>query len=152
MAGANADDLSDFRPGLRAAAQQGVRNPLLELGVGKREVRAIARRLGLAVADKPALACLSSRVAFGIRISPWLLSRVDRAERMVRALGFDTVRVRHFGDRATIEVVPGEVARLEDHPGLGSLVEDIRSLGWLEVSVDPNGYREGSLNATLGSG
>jgi pyridinium-3,5-biscarboxylic acid mononucleotide sulfurtransferase len=151
LAGANADDLSDFRPGLRAAEQQGVRNPLLELGVGKRQVRAIARRLGLTVADKPALACLSSRVAFGIRIDPGLLSRVDRAEEMVRSLGFSTVRVRHFGERATIEVDPGEVSMLEDHRELGALLGEIRSLGWREVAVDPNGYREGSLNATLGS-
>src|SRR5439155_19583467 len=89
LAGANADDLGDFRPGLRAAERSLVRNPLLEEGVRKPLVRAMARHLGLAVADKPALACLSSRVAFGIRISPALLDRIDRAEHAVRSLGFD---------------------------------------------------------------
>src|SRR5439155_2397336 len=100
LAGANADDRTDFRPGLRAAEQFGVRNPLLEEAVGKREVRAVARHLGLLVADKPALACLSSRVAFGVPITPDLLSRIDRAEQAVRRLGFEQVRVRHLGDRA----------------------------------------------------
>ena len=89
LAGANADDQLDVRPGLMAAEQQGVRNPLLEEGVGKADVRALAAHLGLAVAGKPALACLSSRLAFGIRITPDLLARIDRAEQAVRALGFD---------------------------------------------------------------
>jgi uncharacterized protein len=149
MAGANADDVGDFRPGLRAADQQGVRNPLLELGVSKREVRSMARRLGLSVADKPALACLSSRVAFGIRITPSLLSRIDIAEQMVRSLGFEAVRVRHLGARATIEVPRDEVSRLRSHSDLSELESRIMALGWLEVEVDPNGYREGSMMATL---
>ena len=150
MAGANADDVDDFRPGLRAADQQGVRNPLLELGVGKREVRSMARWLGLSVAEKPALACLSSRVAFGIRITPSLLSRIDIAEQMVRSLGFEAVRVRHLGARATIEVPREEVSRLRSHSDLSELESRIMALGWLEVEVDPNGYRQGSMLATLG--
>ncbi|HEX9313686.1 MAG TPA: ATP-dependent sacrificial sulfur transferase LarE [Actinomycetota bacterium] len=149
LAGANLDDLADFRPGLRAARQQGIRNPLLEDGVGKAAVRAAARRLGLAVADKPSLACLSSRVAYGIRITPGLLGRVDRAERSVRALGFEVVRVRHLGDRASIEVDPADVPRLVGDPRLPSLMEELREAGWSEVAVDPKGYRTGSLNPTL---
>jgi len=149
MAGANADDLNEFRPGLLAADRFGVRNPLLELGVGKRQVRAIARLLGLAVSEKPALACLSSRVAFGIRITPDLLARIDRAEAMVRSLGFETVRVRHRGDVATIEVEPAEVGRLQAHRGLSALLGDLRDLGWREARVGPSGYRTGSMNSTL---
>ncbi|MGH2556635.1 MAG: ATP-dependent sacrificial sulfur transferase LarE [Actinomycetota bacterium] len=154
MAGANADDVQDFRPGLQAARQRGVRNPLLEEGIGKPIVRAIARRLGLAgtVADKPALACLSSRVAYGIRITPELLARIDRGEQAVRGLGFDVVRLRHLGDRATIEVPAENVGRLKGHPALQGLLRELRGLGWREVAVDPDGYRAGSLNALLTEG
>jgi uncharacterized protein len=148
LAGANADDEGDFRPGLLAAGRFGVRNPLLELGVGKPEVRAVARFLGLAVADKPPLACLSSRVAFGLRITPDLLSRIDRAEGVVRALGFAQVRVRHFGDRASVEVE--DPARLLAHPGWPLAERRLRALGWAAVEVDPEGYRTGRMNATLG--
>lgn len=149
LAGANADDLADFRPGLRAAEQRGVRNPLLEEGIGKALVRAVAARLGLAVAEKPALACLSSRVRYGIRITPELLARIDRAEQAVRRLGFDEVRVRHLGDEASIEVSPGEVGRLAARSDLPELLRRLRDLGWAHVRIDPDGYRMGSLNASL---
>lgn len=148
LAGANADDLADVRPGLRAATQHGVRNPLLEEHVGKTEVRAIARQLKLSVADKPALACLSSRVATGIRITPKLLSRVDRAEQAVRQLGFDQVRIRHRGTAATIEVPVEDLTRLREHAALDGLLADLRALGWDDVSLDLAGYRQGSLNHT----
>jgi len=146
LAGANADDRLDVRPGLTAAEQQGVRNPLLEEGVGKASIRAVAARLELPVADKPALACLSSRVAFGIRITPRLLARIDRAEQAVRALGFDPVRVRHFGDRATIEVAPDDVSQLLAHPQLPELIRTIQVMGWADVEVDRSGYRQGRMN------
>jgi uncharacterized protein len=97
LAGANADDLDEFRPGIWAGERAGIRNPLLESSVGKATVRSIARTLGLRASDKPALACLSSRVELGIRISPELLARIDEAEAIVRALGFEVVRVRHRG-------------------------------------------------------
>jgi pyridinium-3,5-biscarboxylic acid mononucleotide sulfurtransferase len=145
LAGANADDLSDFRPGLWAGARAGIRNPLLEEGVRKGSVRAVARALGLRVADKPALACLSSRVELGLRITPELLGRIDAAERTLRALGFDVVRVRHRGDLATIEVSAEEVPRLASHPDLDRALTDIRDLGWAQVTVDPLGYRQGSV-------
>src|SRR5207237_263051 len=99
--------------------------------------------------DKPALACLSSRVAYGIRVTPDLLRRIDRAERAVRALGFDPVRVRHFGEDAVIEVLPDRVPFLAAHPGLPRLAESLRDLGWRRVTVDPEGFRSGSMNATL---
>ena len=93
-----------------------------------------------------ALACLSSRVAFGVRITPDLLARIDRAEQAVRSLGFSTVRVRHFGPRATIEVGTDEIWRLVRHPGFPALAEALRALGWTEVEVDPIGYRQGRMN------
>jgi uncharacterized protein len=145
LAGANADDLDDFRPGLWAGERAGIRNPLLEERVGKAAVRQIARALGLAVADKPALACLSSRVAAGIRITPQLLGRIDAAERIVHALGFEVVRVRHRGDIATIEVERRDLERLRAHPGLGRALEAIRALGWPRAQVDPDGYRLGGV-------
>lgn len=147
LSGANADDLADVRPGLRAGERAGVRNPLVDERVGKGTVRAIARALGLRVADKPALACLSSRVQLGLRITPELLARIDRAERAVRALGFDLVRVRHRGDRATVEVPAHELDRLRSHPDLARTVATIRNLGWPDVTVDPRGYRQGGADA-----
>lgn len=149
LAGANADDRADFRPGLRASEAFGVRNPLLEEGLGKATVRAVARLLRLATADKPAMACLSSRVAFGVPIAPDLLARIDAAERRVRAMGFAHVRVRHHGDRAVLEVEPASVARLRAHPERTRLIDDLRALGWNDVVIDPAGYRAGSMNATL---
>ena len=149
LGGANVDDATDLRPGLAAGRQLGIRNPLLELGVGKDAVRAVARRLRLPVADKPAMACLSSRVAFGVRITSSLLGRIDRAEAEVRRLGFQRVRVRHFGDRASIEVDRRDVGRLRSHPDTPRLLERLRGMGWTEVAIDPEGYRQGSMNATL---
>jgi uncharacterized protein len=149
LGGANADDVGDLRPGLLAGRQRGVLNPLLEQGVGKDDVRALARRLTLPVAEKPAMACLSSRVAFGVRISSDLLQRIDRAEAEVRRLGFDAVRVRHFRERAAIEVDAADVERLRSHPDLAALLAKLRAMGWADVEVDPQGYRQGSMNATL---
>ncbi|MGA9160393.1 MAG: ATP-dependent sacrificial sulfur transferase LarE [Actinomycetota bacterium] len=140
LAGAIADDLDDFRPGLWAGERAGVRNPLLEERVGKDAVRSLARELGLRVADKPALACLSSRVQTGLRITPKLLGRIDAAEREIRGLGFDVVRVRHEGGRARIEVAADQVERLERHPRLDRALAAIRHLGWATIEIEPAGY------------
>jgi pyridinium-3,5-biscarboxylic acid mononucleotide sulfurtransferase len=148
LAGANADDLDEFRPGIWAGERAGIRNPLLEASVGKGTVREIARALGLRVSDKPALACLSSRVELGIRVTPELLARIDRAEALVRALEFDVVRVRHRGRVATIEVPPAEVDRILEHRGLGRVLDAIAALGWDHVRVDPAGYRAGGGSQT----
>lgn len=145
LAGANADDLDDFRPGLWAGERAGIRNPLLEERVGKALVRELARDVGLRVSEKPALACLSSRVQLGVRITPDLLSRIDAAEREVRRLGFELVRVRHRGDAAWIEVAPDEVRTLRDHDGLDGALDAIRALGWRRVEVDPAGYRTAAI-------
>src|SRR5207302_2778142 len=112
--GLNVDDLGDWRPGARAAAerQDHVRSPLHEAGLGKAEIRAAARALGLPNWDKPALACLSSRVPYGLRVTPDKLARIGRAEQALRTLGFRQLRVRHFADRARVEIAPDELGRL----------------------------------------
>lgn len=147
LAGANADDATDFRPGGRAAEIKGVRNPLLEAGLTKADVRDAAGQLRLPVADKPALACLSSRVAYGIRVTPELLKRIDEAEHAVRALGFASVRVRHFGAVAKIELPLADLARLIGDSRLPGLVVDLRNLGWNHITLDLEGQRSGSMNA-----
>lgn len=149
LAGANADDARDVRPGARAAEIKGVCNPLLEAGLTKADVRELARQLGLSVADKLALACLSSRVAYGVRVTPELLKRIDDAEHAVRALGFASVRVRHFGAVAKIELPIVDLARLVGDSRLPDLIVDMRKLGWSHITLDLEGQRSGSMNDVL---
>jgi uncharacterized protein len=146
VSGANADDLGDVRPGLRAAAEHGVRHPLVEAGFTKADVRAAARELGVPTWDKPSSACLSSRIAFGVTITVEMLSKVGRAERLLRDLGFRQCRVRVHGDVARIEVEPTEVARLAE-PAIRQRVSDeLRRLGYRYVTLDLEGFRSGSMN------
>jgi uncharacterized protein len=145
--GSNADDgkaAHDVRPGMVAARRLGVRSPLAEAGLTKAAIRAIARRMGLAVHDKPATPCLSSRVPHGTPISVDDLRRIDLAERYLRALGYPIVRVRHFGRSARIEVPPDRIEPLRAaHARIGRA---LRSVGYERVEIDPRGYRQGSLN------
>src|SRR6185312_2406030 len=122
--GLNVDDLGDWRPGARAAAerQDHVRSPLHEAGFGKREIRRAAQALGLSNWDKPALACLSSRVPYGQVVTPEKLARIGQAEQALRALGFRQLRVRHFADRARVEIAPDELGRVAAE-GLASRIE-----------------------------
>jgi uncharacterized protein len=144
--GANLDDLGDFRPGLRAAELHGVRHPLVEAGFTKQDVREAARRLGVPTWDKPSSACLSSRIAFGVRITVEELSRVGRAERFLRDLGFRQVRVRVHGDVARIEVELPDLPRLAA-PGVRErVVEGLKALGYRFVALDLEGFRSGSMN------
>ncbi|HLZ27070.1 MAG TPA: ATP-dependent sacrificial sulfur transferase LarE, partial [Chloroflexota bacterium] len=146
--GLNVDDLGDWRPGQRAAAERPgvVRSPLHEAGMGKIEIRAAARELGLPNWDKPALACLSSRVPYGERVTPEKLTRIGRAEAALRALGFRQLRVRHFADRARVEIAPDELGRVQSE-GLAPRIEaDLLALGFPAVEIDPRGYRSGRLN------
>jgi pyridinium-3,5-biscarboxylic acid mononucleotide sulfurtransferase len=142
------DDLSDHRPGQRAAAERGVRTPLADAGFTKDDVRAAARQLGLPVWDKPAAACLASRIPYGTPVTVGTLDRVGRAEAAVRALGFADLRVRHYGDLARLEVpladLPRVLERRED------VVGALRSAGYLYATVDLEGLRSGNLNAALG--
>ncbi len=146
LSGANVDDLGDYRPGLRAAAERSVRHPLVEAGFGKAEVREAARALGLPTWDKPASACLSSRIAFGVRITVDELRKVGKAERLLKDLGFREVRVRVHDDLARVEVEAEEVHRLTDPDVRGRIVAALKDLGYRYVTVDLEGFRSGSMN------
>lgn len=146
--GLNVDDLGDWRPGARAAAERPelVRSPLHEASMGKAEIRAAARALGLPNWDKPALACLSSRVPYGDRVTPEKLARIGHAELALHALGFRQLRVRHFADRARVEIAPDELGRVQSE-GLAPRIEaELLALGFPAVEIDPRGYRSGRLN------
>jgi uncharacterized protein len=143
------DDLSDFRPGHRAASEAGVRAPLAEAGLGKDEIRALSRELGLPTWDRPASPCLSSRLPYGTEVTAEALGRVDRAEAGLRALGFRELRVRHLGDTARVEIAREEMVRLE-RPDVREAAEAaVKAAGYTEVRVDPEGYRRGRLNEAL---
>lgn len=144
--GVQADDLQDDRPGLIAAKEWGVRSPLAEVGLGKEGVRAIARFVALSNWDKPAAACLSSRIQRGIPIDRMTLSLVERAEKILREAGFRQVRVRSDGKTARLEVGSDEVGRLLEYARHAAIVDEIRALGFDEVEIDPEGYRTGNAN------
>lgn len=144
LLGVNADDVSDHRPGQRAATERGARFPLLDAGFTKAEVREASRALGLRTWDKPAAACLASRVPYGTEVSVGVLSRVERAEAALHRLGFRQLRVRHYGDTARIEMeiadLPDAVARRAD------VVTAVKSAGYRYVTLDLEGFRSGNLN------
>lgn len=148
--GANVDDLEDYRPGSRAAAELGVRSPLREAGFTKKEIREISSRMGLPTWNKPALACLSSRIPYGTRIEPDILRRLDKAEGFLKELGFRQVRVRHHGAIARIEVESEEITRLASPEIRRMVAERLKELGYLYITLDLNGYRTGSMNDVLG--
>ena len=140
--GLNLDDLSDRRPGRAAAIEHGVISPLVDACLSKEEVRELSRQLGLPTWDKPALACLSSRIPHGTPITLQSLSQVDRAESFLRKLGVGQVRVRHHGNLARIEVEPQDFSLLYAHEK--EIEMHLRSLGFARVEIDPDGYRTGS--------
>jgi uncharacterized protein len=148
--GVNVDDLGDHRPGQAAASARGARFPLVDAGFTKADVRALSRRLGLRTWDKPAAACLASRLPYGTEVTVPVLGRVERAEAALGALGFRALRVRHYGDTARIEVP------LEDLDALvavrAQVVEVVRSAGYRYVTVDLEGLRSGNLNSALAIG
>jgi pyridinium-3,5-biscarboxylic acid mononucleotide sulfurtransferase len=144
------DDLSDYRPGHRAAAEAGVRAPLADAGFTKEDVRALSRAVGLPTAELPASPCLASRLPYGTPVTSGALARVDRAEAAVRALGFRELRVRHLGEVARVEIAREEMPRLAADPGLASAVDAaVRAAGYERVEIDPEGYRRGRLNEAL---
>jgi len=143
------DDLSDFRPGHRAAAEAGVRAPLAEAGLTKEDVRALSRELGLPTAELPASPCLSSRLPYGTPVTLEALRRVERAEAAVRALGFRELRVRHLGERARVEIAREEMERLEDAALRAAVEQAVRAAGYAEATIDPEGYRRGRMNDAL---
>lgn len=146
VSGANLDDLGDFRPGLAAAAEHGVRHPLVEAEMTKSDVREAAHQLAIPTWDKPASACLASRIPFGVTITVEELSKVGRAERLLKDLGFGQCRVRVHGDVARIEVDAADILHLAQADVRVKVVEGIRALGYRYVSVDLEGFRSGSMN------
>ncbi len=144
--GATADDASDHRPGHGSAVRRGVRFPLLEAGMGKGEVRAAARDLGLPNWDKPSFACLSSRIPHGTKVTADALGRIGAAEAALKALGFRQVRVRHHGEVARIEVEPSDLERLLALRTV--VVARVREAGYAFIALDLEGYATGSLNRT----
>lgn len=147
--GANADDVQDYRPGAKAAAELGARAPLQEVGLTKDEIRTLSKRLGLPTWDKPSYACLASRFPYGTGITKDALVRIDEAEEFLRGLGFRQLRVRHYGDTARIEVEPTDLQRITSDEIRGQIVRRLRELGYLYITVDLEGYRMGSMNAVL---
>src|SRR5439155_234629 len=149
--GTNADDLSDWRPGRRAAAERDVRSPLAELGFTKADVRAAARHLGLTSHDKPASPCLASRIPYGTEITRENLGQVERGEQLLRDLGFAEVRLRHHGETARIEVPGCDLPRFSEPTLRKRVVDELKSLGFAFVTLDLEGFRSGSLNSTIAS-
>jgi uncharacterized protein len=145
--GSNADDMLDYRPGLRAVVETGTVSPLQELGFTKNEIRTLARAFGLSVWDRPSAPCLATRFPYGSPITHEGLSQVAQGERYLHEHGFRVVRVRHHGVMARLEVAPGEIERLVAMRE--EVIAYFKSLGFTYVSVDLNGYRLGSLNEVL---
>lgn len=144
--GANTDDLLDYRPGSRAAAEYSVRSPLREAGFSKSDVRACARMLGLPVWDKPSLACLSSRIPYGTKITTEILQSIQKAEDILRSHGFRQVRVRHHGSIARIEVECSDFPALTEKGTADRVAAELKKLGYTYICLDLAGYRTGSMN------
>lgn len=147
--GTNADDLSDHRPGLRAASESNVISPLLEAGMNKQQVRLLARHLNLPNADKPAAACLASRIPYGTSVTPERLSAIERAEDSLHELGFTGFRVRHHETVARIELPPDQWDKMLDATTRASVLEQLRAIGYTHITLDLAGFRSGSGNLML---
>jgi uncharacterized protein len=149
LSGANADDLGDWRPGLRAAEEHGVVHPLLEAGVGKEEVRTMARVLDVPSAEKPAAPCLASRLPYGTPVEPETLAQVDRAEQALKALGYRVLRVRHHGELGRVELAADELDEALRPGNREAVVAAVRSAGYAAVEIESTPFRSGSLNAAF---
>jgi uncharacterized protein len=149
--GTNVDDDDDFRPGMRALSELGVRSPLREAGMTKAEIRVFSKRFDLPTWDKPAYACLATRIPYGRALTTDALYMVEQGEAALRGMGFKRFRLRHHGDTARIEIAPEELGRALDPAAAAEMVALIKPLGYTYVSLDLEGYRTGSLNETLGT-
>lgn len=147
--GTNGDDGNEWRPGLAAGDQAGVRSPLRECGLSKRDVRAVARQLGLSNWDKPALACLASRLPYGTRVTAQRLAAVDTVEQHLRSMGFVDVRARHHGHTVHLEVDPARVHELQRRESDVELLSVVQGAGFQHMVITPEGYRRGRLNDDL---
>jgi uncharacterized protein len=147
--GVNLDDQGDFRPGQQAARQHRVAAPLLAAGLTKADIRQLASQAGLRIWDKPASACLSSRIEYGRTVTREALSAVERGEDALRDLGFRQVRVRHHGEIARLEIAPEELPRAMTMEMAGEFTRIFKALGFTYVTLDLEGFRSGSMNAVL---
>mgnify|MGYP001595601649 FL=1 len=148
--GINLDDLGDYRPGIDSAREQGVRSPLVEAEFSKQDVRDLSRAMGLSIWNKPAMACLSSRIPYGQPVTAEKLSRVEQAEDLLLSFGFKQVRVRHLGTKASIELDQNEIPLYQSDESIQrSVKEKLMALGFSCVVLNPEGYRMGSLNEAL---
>ena len=147
--GTNVDDLGDFRPGREAAKQYGVRSPLVEANLTKQDIRDLSKKMGLPTWDKPAQACLSSRIPYGTMVTVEALTRIAKAEHFLRSKGFKQLRVRHHDTIARIEIEPKDFLALLDDSVRDEITEYFKSIGYSYVTMDMNGFRSGSLNEIL---
>lgn len=147
--GANTDDTGDYRPGMNAARELGVRSPLLEAGLSKNDIRVLSKDMNLPTWDKPSFACLSSRVPYGQDITKEKLNMIDTAEQFLLDMGFRQVRVRHHGDIARIEVSPDERKKFFDEEIMDKVAVKLNEAGFKYVTLDLKGYRTGSMNEVL---
>lgn len=147
--GANADDTSDYRPGLKAGKELGVRSPLREAGLTKEEIRTLSKQLNLPTWDKPAFACLSSRFPYGDKITIAKLKQVHKAESLLRSKGFRTLRVRHHENIARIEVLPSDMLKLCEDSLRQEIIANFKTLGYAYITIDLAGFRSGSMNEVL---
>ncbi|MCP9493411.1 MAG: ATP-dependent sacrificial sulfur transferase LarE [Pyrinomonadaceae bacterium MAG19_C2-C3] len=150
--GSTMDDLNDHRPGRRAAAQYGVRSPLIEAGMNKKDVRELSRLVHLPTWDKPASPCLSSRIAYGTPVTITRLRTVERGEEIMRSLGFREFRVRHHDELVRLEIAPSELDKVLSRRLVDELATRFRALGFRYVTLDLHGYRSGAMNEVLSSG
>ncbi|MCX5726549.1 MAG: ATP-dependent sacrificial sulfur transferase LarE [Candidatus Saganbacteria bacterium] len=148
--GSNYDDKSDFRPGEKAAKEFGVRSPLREASFTKNDIRELSKELGLPTWDKPSYACLASRIPYGTRITKELLKKIDEGEKFLRGLGLKTLRVRHHGHIARIEVGKDEIPQIFDDGMMDKISKKFEDLGYIYVTLDLKGFRSGSMNEVLG--
>lgn len=147
--GANADDLQDFRPGMKAGNEMGIRHPLQEAGLTKAEIRQLAREMGLPNWNKPSMPCLSSRFPYGHAIEPAKLRQVEESERYLRSLGFTECRLRHHGSIARIEVPLTVFKEITSEPNCQNITAKLKSLGFTYITLDLQGFRSGSMNEVL---
>lgn len=148
----NLDDTSDHRPGLKAAQEMGIRSPLIEAELSKYEIRQLSKYLGLKTWQKPSMACLASRFAYGIEITSELLEKIEKAEELLKEEGFRQVRVRYHGDLVRIEVAQDEIARLASPRVRDKVLSRFKEFGFLYTTIDMEGYLSGSMNRLLNKG
>ena len=147
--GANMDDLDDFRPGFKAAGEMGIIAPLMDAGMTKKDIRMLSKEMDLVTWDKPSMACLASRIPYGMPITDEALNKIDRAEQFVLSLGFISCRVRYHNEVARIEVSPGDFKRLFDEKTRMAIISKFQEIGFLYISLDMEGYIQGSMNRSF---